>query len=194
VSAFPESAVHAGSRRCENRCGYRITQCMLERGGVNGREVRECTRELVAACRASRRVCPLPTAGAVVSALAEVEIMEATVHDPSLCATVVRDVPVSNVDEAILVGRDTAAALANVTDPTLEASSVHRGGVFEQSFVAGTNGHGAAFVPLGHAIVAMTRRTRAVTYVTGDGTSVAYGVIGMADGNALGLLLAFCPE
>ena len=61
--ALPDVAARAGSRRCENRCGHRVAQCVLERGGVNGREVRECTRELVAACRASRRVCPLPTAG-----------------------------------------------------------------------------------------------------------------------------------
>jgi hypothetical protein len=195
VSAFPESAVHAGSRRCENRCGYRITQCMLERGGVDGREVRECTRQLVGACHTRPNVCPGPTPEQLYAALAEVEIGEATIHDPSLCATMLPDVPVADIEEALLVGRDTAAALAKTYDPTFRQSGHgYRGGAFGKLFLQGFFGHGAAFIPLGNAVVAMTRSTRAVTYVSDDYAAIVHGVVGVSKGRALGLLLTYCPD
>jgi len=191
--ALPESAARAGSRRCENRCGYRITQCVLERGGVDGAEVRKCTREAVDACRSSPRACPRPTPEALYSALAEVEIAEATVHDPSLCATMLPNVPVTDIEEALLIGRDTAAALAQSTDPTFRQSGRgYRGGAFGKLFMQGFSGHGAAFIPLGSAVVAMTRPTRAVTYMSDDYASIVHGVVGVAHGHALGVLLTYC--
>jgi hypothetical protein len=192
--ALPNVAAHAGSRRCENRCGYRITQCVLERGGVDGREVPACTRELVSACHTRRNVCPRPLPQQLYAALAEVEIAEATVHDPSLCATMLPDVPVADIEEALLVGRDTAAALAQTFDPTFRQSGRgYRGGAFAKFFMQGFFGHGAAFIPLGNAVVAMTRPARAVTYASDDYAAIVHGVVGVSKGHALGLLLTFCP-
>ena len=162
-------------------------------GGVDGGKVRECTREMVAACRLrGRRECPLPTRGDLAATLAQVEAVEATAHDPPLCAAIVPGVPAASIDEAIAAGRDAAAALARTGDPTFHPSHPHRGGAFGKLFLAGFSGHGAAFIPLGDVVVAMTRPTRAVTYATDDFRSIVHGVIGTANGRALGVLLTYC--
>ncbi len=98
----------------------------------------------------------------------------------------------ASLDDAIAVGRDVAATLVHTSAPAFQRSGAgYRGGAFGKLFIQGTSGHGAAFVPLGNVVRAMARPTRAVTY-TGNSAAV-FGIVGIADGKALGVLLTFCP-
>jgi hypothetical protein len=189
------SGALARRARCEDRCGYRITRCVLERGGVDGALVRECTRRAVRECRArGPRACPLPTHADLVAMLASVQTVEATVHIPPLCATTLPDAPAATIDEAIAVGRESARGLAATDDPTFEVrGGGYRGGAFGKLFIQGFFGHGAAFVPLGNVVVATTRPRRAVTYATDSFGAIVHGVVGVADGRARGILLTYCP-
>jgi hypothetical protein len=181
---------------CQNRCGYRITQCVLERGGVDGREIAPCTRATVRDCRRQgARACPLPTRADLEATLAAVQAVEATAHAEPLCAAVLPDVPAATLDAAIAVGRDAAATLARTSDPSFRPSGTgYRPGAFAKLFVQGFFGHGAAFVPLGKVIVATARPARAVSFAEEDFGAVVHGVIGTADGRAVGLLLTRCPS
>jgi len=193
VSATPSTARRAS---CEVRCGYRVTQCVLGRGGVDGREVRPCTRAAVRDCRRrGKRACPLPTRAELTATLAAVQAVEATVHQYPLCAAVLPDVPAATLDEAIAVGRDAAAALAGSTDLTFRlAGPGYRPGAFVKLFLQGFSGHGAAFIPLGNVVVAIAHPARSVSYQEDDFGAVVHGVVGTANGQALGVLLTYCPS
>jgi hypothetical protein len=189
--ATPSAARRAS---CERRCGYRIAQCVLAHGGVDGAEQAPCRRDAVAACRRrGPRACPIPTHDEFAATLAAVQAADAAVHAYPLCAALLPDVPAATIEEAIAIGRDAAAALAQTSDPTFAASgSGHRGGAFVKGFIQGTSGHGAAFLPLGNVIVATARPSRAVTYQQQDFGAVVFGVVGVADGRAVGVLLTYC--
>jgi len=195
IAAVLATSASAARARCQERCGYRIAQCVLARGGVDGSQLRECTRGAVAACQQrGRRVCPFPTRDELVATLAQVQAVEATVHDPALCAAIVPDVPATSIDDAIAAGRDAASALAGTTDPTLHQSGGgFRGGAFGKLFLQGFSGHGAAFIPLGDVVVAMARPSRSVSYATDTFGSIVHGVVGTRNGRALGVLLTYCP-
>ena len=191
-------ATPATARRasCEYRCGYRITQCVLARGGVDGAEIRPCTREAVADCRRrGARACPRPTREDMAALLASVQTVEATVHTAPLCAVVLPDVAATTLEQAIAVGRDAAAALAQTSDPTFRMSGRgYRPGAFEKLFIQGFFGHGVAFVPLGNVVVATARPARSVSYVADDFGAVVHGVVGVDRGRAVGVLLTYCPS
>jgi len=194
VLCWPGSAP-ARRAACERRCGYRVAQCVLARGGVDGLEQAPCRREAVAACRTrGRRACPLPTRDELAATLASVQAVEATVHEQPLCAALLPDVPATAVLEAIAVGRDAAAALVQTTDPAFGVTGgIYRGGAFGKNFVQGTSGHGAAFLPFGNVIVATANQSRTVTYAGPSFGDVVFGVVGVANGRAVGVLLTYCP-
>jgi hypothetical protein len=126
--------------------------------------------------------------------LAAVQAAEASVHAAPLCAAVLPALPAASIDEAIAVGRDAAATLARTADPMFQVRGRgFRGGAFGKLFLQGFSGHGAAFIPLGEVVVAITHPTRAVTYTTNDLGVVVHGVVGTANGRALGVLLTYCP-
>src|SRR5262249_58360676 len=104
-----------------------------------------------------RRGCPLPSPAEVAATLAEVEAVEATVHEQPLCAATLPDVPAVDLAAAIAIGRDTAALLAGTSDPTFAQSGPgYRGGVFAKFFLQGFSGHGAAFIPLADVVLAIS--------------------------------------
>jgi hypothetical protein len=166
---------------------------VLARGGVDGHEVAPCRRSLIGACQErGPHACPLPTREELGATLAAVQAAEATVHPSPLCAATLPATPAASIDDAIAAGRDAAAALAATNDPGFQIRGpTYPGRVFQKLFIQGTLGHGAAFVPLGDVVRAMARPTRAVTYA-GNGPAV-YGIVGIAGGNALGVLLTSCP-
>lgn len=185
-----------GPTPCQRRCGHRVAQCVLERGGVEGHYVRNrCNREIVGQCR--RRgpaMCPLPTREELAATLAAVEALEAEVHDSLLCTAMLPALPAATVDEAIAVGRDAAAALAGTSDPAFQpAARTFRGGAFYKLFL-GASVHGKAFWPLGDVVRELARPTRTVTYFGGSDSPAVYGVVGSADGTAMGVLLTDCPS
>ena len=178
---------------CALRCGFRVTRCVLDRGGVDGLEQGPCRRAAVRACQVKRAACPLPDHDQLAATLASVVAVETPAHhDDPLCAAALPAVPVNDITEAIAVGRDTAAALVGTTDAGFRALTVYAGRTFGKFFLQGTSGHGAAFVPLGSAVVALARPARAVVYANGT-SRTAYGVVGVHDGEAVGIVLAYCP-
>lgn len=189
---------HAGRAKSCNprRCGFRISECALARGGVDGAEIPGCRHDVVEACRhqRSRSGCAPPSFDAFAATLARVQAWEATVHDQPLCAALLPDVPATTIDEVAAIGRDVAAALAASSDPSLGVQGHgFRGGAFGKLFLQGFSGHGAAFIPLGDVIVANSRPRRAVTYATDSFSAIVHGVIGVRGGRATGLLLTYCP-
>jgi hypothetical protein len=169
---------------------------VLERGGVEGHYVRNrCSREIVGQCR--RRgpaACPLPSREELAATLAAVQAFEVEVHDSPVCAATLPALPAGSVDDAIAAGRDTAAALAGTTDPSFRPIARNiRGGAFKKFFV-GVSVHGEAFWPLADAVRAMARPTRTVGYTADSGDPIVYGVVGSADGIAMGVLLSRCPS
>jgi len=167
---------------------------VLERGGVDGGEQRSCRRLVVGDCRRrTPRVCPLPDRAALATTVAAVQAVEATVHESPLCAATLPDVPAATLDDALGVGRETAAVLAN-TSAGFQLRASYGARVFEKLFIQGTLGHGAAFVPLGAVVRAMARPARAVVYARMDPPApVVYGIVGVMSGRAVGLLLTSCP-
>lgn len=168
-------------------------ECVLARGGTDGAEIRPCRREAASACRRrGARACPLPSRAELARTLEAVTVVEAAVHTTPLCAALLPDAPAESLDDALAVGRDAAAVLAHTSDPAFGLRGAgYRGGAFAKFFLQGTFGHGAAFAPLGDVVRALGRPTRAVTYAGSDAS--VYGVVGLAHGRALGLLLTFCP-
>ena len=191
-----ETAATARRASCGLRCGYRIAECVLARGGVDGGEQRRCRRLVVGNCRRrTPRVCPLPDRDELAATVAAVQAVEATVHESPLCAATLPDVPAATLDDALAVGRETAAVLANASDAGFQLRASYGARVFEKLFIQGTLGHGAAFVPLGAVVQAMARPARAVVYARSDPPApLVYGIVGVMGGRAVGLLLTSCPS
>src|SRR5262249_27515899 len=180
LTSGPANAGRA--KRCNvRRCGLRISECALARGGVDGAEIPGCRHDVVEACRhqRSRGGCEAPSLDVLAATLVRVQAAEATVHDQPLCAALLPDVAATTIDEVAAVGRNAAAALAASNDPTFALRGPgFRGGAFGKLFLQGFSGHGAAFIPLGDVIVANSRPRRAVTYGTNDFSAIVHGVIG----------------
>jgi hypothetical protein len=192
---LPAPSTSARRPPCQLQCGHRIATCVLARGGVDGRELGGCRREIVGQCRRrGPRVCPLPTRDELAGTLAAIQAAEAAVHEHPLCAATLSALPAASIEAAIAAGRDTAAALAGTVDPSFQLRSSYRARVFEKLFIQGTFGHGAAFLPLGDAVRAIAHPTRAVIYAADSGGGAVYGIVGSTDGAAVGVLLTSCPS
>jgi len=183
-----------GSTACRRRCGQQVAQCMLERGEVEGHyAMGACRRQVVAACRRrGAAACPLPSREELAASLAAVQALEAEVHDSPLCAATLPALPAETIDEAIAVGRELAAALAATADPSFQAHGTFRGGAFVKYFIA-LSVHSKAFWPLGDVVRELARPARLVAYSGDSGNPRVYGLVGSADGEALGVLLTVCP-